>query len=183
LNDDFSGINIGPEQSSTPKPGGRNSFGLVAGVVLFAFLASGIAYLWLNYGSQVRAAVLSTSSEETPVVAQGEGALARSDFEAYRQQSIEMLRSTIAGLDAQKEKFKQISDRLSALESKVDTMQPAPQTTAAAPISQPAQTAAVVPSSVLTPRALAPKQPRRPVAPKPPGRVSVGGAPLPAQAN
>jgi hypothetical protein len=183
VNDDLDGIDIGPEPILAPKSGRRNGYGLAIGLVFFAFLASGMAYVWLNYGNRVRAAVLWASPEETPVVARGEDALSHSDFETYRQQSIELLRSTNVGLDAQKEEFKRIFDRLSALESKVDAMQLATSTTAIAPAAPPAHIATVASPPTVTPRPPPAVQRPRPAAPKPPGRVSVGGAPLPGAPN
>jgi hypothetical protein len=183
VNDDFDGVHIGPERFIAPRPPKRNLSGLTIGVVLFAFLASGTAYIWLNYSDQVRAAVLSESPGATPSVAPGADALGRSDFEAYQQKSMELLRSTVAGLDAQKEEFRRISDRLSALESKVNAMQPSPLVTTTVPVAPPGQIATVAPPPTVMPRAPAAIQPGRPAAPKLPGRVSVGGAPLPVPAN
>jgi hypothetical protein len=183
VNDDFDGVHIGPERVLVPGPPKRNLSGRAIGLVLFVFLASGTAYIWFNYGDQVRAAVLPESPRVTPIVAPGADALGRADFEAYQQKSMELLRSAVAGLDAQKDEFRRISDRLSALESKVDAMRSSPLVTATVPVAPAAQIATVAPSPTVMPRAPAPAQPKRPAAPKLPGRVSVGGAPLPGPAN
>jgi hypothetical protein len=149
VNDDLDGIDIGPEQVLASKPVVRHSLALAIGVVLLVFLAGGTAYVWLNYSSQVRAAVLSAMPGDAPVVARSEEAIGCSDFEAFKQQSSELLRSTIAGFDAQKEEFKRRSDRLSSLESRVDVIQPALSTPTT--VAAPAQIATVASPSTMMP--------------------------------
>jgi hypothetical protein len=142
-------------------------------VVVFAVIASGAAYLWLNYGDQIRSGV-SAAPSGGPVIASGAESVSRADFETFKRQAAESLQSTIEGLDAQKAEMKRLSDQVAALSAKFD----APQGTMS---SIPAQ-APVAPTAtpVVPPRPAAVAERRKPPAPKPTGPISVGGAPLPS---
>jgi phage shock protein A len=141
-------------------------------VVVFAVIASGAAYLWLNYGDQLRSGVFA-APPGGPVIASGEGSVSRTDFETFKRQAAESLQSTIEGLDAQKADLNRLADQVAVLSAKVDALQ-------SATSSMPAQTSvapAVTP--FVPPRPATVAQRRRPPAPKPTGPISIGGAPLP----
>jgi phage shock protein A len=141
-------------------------------VVVFAVIASGTAYIWLNYGDQIRSGV-SAAPSGGPVIAIGEQSVSRADFETFKRQAAESLQSTIEGLDAQKADLNRLTDQVAALSAKLDALQGATSST-------PAQTS-VVPAAtpIVPPRPAAVAQRRKPPAPKPTGLISVGGAPLP----
>jgi phage shock protein A len=142
-------------------------------VVVFAVVASGAAYLWLNYGDQIRSGV-SAPSPGGPVIASGEESVSRAEFDTFKRQAAESLQSTVEGLDAQKADLKKLADQVAALSAKVDALQ-------SGTSAIPAQTSSVVPAAtpVVPPRPATVAQRRKPPAPKPPGPISIGGAPLP----
>lgn len=145
----------------------RGSRLVPVGVVVFAVIASACAYAWVNYGDQVRTAEFGEPATTAPETAGGEGPVSRADFDAFRQQTADSLRSTLEGLDAQKADMKRLSDQLAALSAKVDAQQGA---AASIPVQAPI-VAATTPAIV---------QRKKPLAPKPSGPISIGGAPLPS---
>lgn len=154
----------------------RGSSGIVVGIILFAFGATGAAYLSLRYGDQVRSAVFAEAPVGVPVVARGEDVVSRADFEAFKQPTIDALQSAIASLDVQKEDLKRLSDQLATLASRMDASQSA---AAPAPAVPPTEAVTTPAAPVLPPRSLAIAQRKKPSAPKTSGPISVGGAPLP----
>jgi hypothetical protein len=152
----------------------RGSFGLAIGLIVFAVVASASACLWLNYGDRIRSAVFAPPA--APAIADGEESVDRADFETFKRQAADSLQSAIEDLDDQKADMKRLTDQVAALAAKVDALQ-------GVTSSMPAQTS-VVPAaiSVVPPRPAALAARKKPSAPKPEGRISVGGAPLPAVA-
>ena len=172
-------LELEPEHRPVPPQRRRGSSGIVIAVILFAFVASGAAYLWLNYGDQIRSVVFAESPVGVPVVARGEDVVSRADFEAFKQQTTDSLLSAIARLDAQKDDLTRLSDQLAGLVSRMDAQSaPAP-----APPVSPTQAGAIPSSSVVPRRPVAVAQRKQPPAPKPSGPISVGGAPLPGAAD
>jgi hypothetical protein len=126
----------------------------------FAVIAAGAAYLWLDYDGLVQ-----QGSSVAPKAVNGEEAVVtQKDFEAFRRQVAESLRSTTEGMDAQKADLKELSDQVSALAAKIEALQSAPRSTG-------------TPSLDPVRPPVAAKKP--PAAPKTTGSISVGGAPLP----
>jgi uncharacterized coiled-coil protein SlyX len=145
-----------------------------SGVVTFfalVIVAGGLAFLWFNYGDVVRSALFPATSG-APTVAGGEEPIAQKDIESLKRQTAESLQSMANDLDAQKEALKRLSDQVSALTARLDAL---PSQAAPAP----AQTSAIPAPPVVPARPAVAAAPRKPPAPKPSGRISVGGAPLP----
>jgi hypothetical protein len=143
-----------------------------SGVVTFIALvvvAAALAFLWFNYGDLVRSALFPAMSA-APTLASGEEPVTRGDIEALKRQTAGTLQSMTNDLDAQREELKGLSGQLSALIAKVDALQSP---------TAPAQTNAIPAQSVVPARPAVAAAPRKPPAPKPSGRISVGGAPLP----
>jgi hypothetical protein len=148
-------------------------------VFVFAIIASACAYLWVNYGDQLRTAVFATPPVTAPGAASGEQPVSRVDFDTFERQTADSLRSVAENLEAQKADLKKLSDQLADLVAKVGALQSAPATAPTPPQirnSIPAQ-------PVVPPRPAAIAQRRKPPAPKPTGLISVGGAPLPPAAD
>jgi hypothetical protein len=144
----------------------------VSGVVTFLALvvvAAALAFAWFNYGDLVRSALFPAMSG-APTVASGEEAVSQKDIESLKRQTAESLQSMANDLDAQKEELKRLSDQVSALLARVDALQSP---------AAPAQTTAIPAQPVVPARPAIAAAPRKPPAPKPSGRISVGGAPLP----
>ena len=144
----------------------------VSGVVTFVALvivAGALAFLWFNYGDVVRSALFPGMSG-APTVASGEDPVSQKDIESLKRQTAESLQSMANDLDAQKEELKRLSDQVSALLARVDALQSP---------AAPAQTTAIPAQPVVPARPAIAAAPRKPPAPKPSGRISVGGAPLP----
>jgi hypothetical protein len=151
------------DQPHQPPLRRRSSPALAIFVVVLAFIACASAYLWLNYGDQVRSAILDTppvGATSAPVMVGAEDTVSRADFEAFKQQTTDSLRSTIEGLDAQKTELKRLFDQVAALPAKMD-MLPNPTS------SMPAQASVVsVPTPVVQPRSAVIAQRKKPSAPK-----------------
>jgi hypothetical protein len=141
-------------------------------VVIAAFAS---AYLWLKY-DRVQRVSSAAPPAAAPVVASGEEAVSRKDFEAFRLQIAKSLQSTIEGMDAQKEDLRKLSDQVTALAAKTDARPSAAQTTGSLSGElRPGTQQAVVPAR---PPIVAAK--KKPPAPKTNGPISIGGAALPA---
>ncbi|WP_157676508.1 hypothetical protein [Afipia sp. GAS231] len=175
MTDDLN-LELEPEHRPVPPQRRRGSSGIVIAVILFVFVASGAAYLGLNYADQVRSVAFAESPVSVPVVARGEDVVSRADFEAFKQQTTDSLLSAIARLDAQKDDLKRLSDQLAALVLRMDASQSAP---ARAPPVSLTQAGAIPSSPVVPRRPVALTQRKQSPAPKPSGPISLGGAPLP----
>jgi septal ring factor EnvC (AmiA/AmiB activator) len=147
----------------------------VSGVLTFvalAVIACALAFLWFNYGDMVRSALFPALSAN-PTVANGEETVAQKDIEALKRQTADSLQAMTNDLDAQKEALKSLSDQVAALVARIDALQ-------SANSSIPAQTATVPAQPAVAPRPAVVAARKKPTpAAKPPGRISVGGAPLP----
>jgi hypothetical protein len=132
-----------------------------------AFIASACAYAWFNYGDQVRTAVFGAPPTTAPETAGGGEPVSRADFDAFKRQTADSLRSTLEGIDVQKADMKRLSDQLAALSAKLNAQQGA---TSSIPVQTPV-VAATTPAIV---------QRKKSSAPKPSGPISIGGAPLPS---
>jgi hypothetical protein len=98
----------------------RRSSLIPVGVVVFAPVASACAYAWVNYGDQVQTAEFGAPPTTAPETAGGEEPVSRANFDAFKRQTVDSLRSTLEGLDAQKADMKRLSDQLAALSAKTD---------------------------------------------------------------
>jgi hypothetical protein len=142
----------------------RRSPRVFISVGALAVIAAAFAYLWLNHDGLLHAVSFDERPAAAPVVDSGDEPVTQKDFEAFRRQMAESLQSTIEDMDAQKADLKKLSDQVSALTVKIDALQ-----TTATPVTQP----------------VAPARPpvvgarKKPLGPKTPGPISVGGAPLP----
>lgn len=148
----------------------RRSPGRAWVVVLFlvVLVATGAAagYLWLNYDwlmNELPTQQTAATPEIAPEVSAGLRDLRSSQQQTARE--IETIQQTLA---TQQTDFNRISEQLSALASRLDTLQSAPPLRSSLAPPQPGARAQAVESQV--------KKPAR--TPKPNGPVSVGGAPL-----
>jgi hypothetical protein len=137
--------------------------------VALVVIASALALLWFNYGDLVRSALFPALSAP-PTVASGEEPVTQKDIESLKRQTAESLQSMRNDLDAQKEQLRKLSDQVSALTAREDALPSA---------TTPAQTTGVPTQPVVPARPAVVATPRKPPIPKPSGRISVGGAPLP----
>jgi uncharacterized coiled-coil protein SlyX len=137
---------------------------VVAGLAVFGVVA---ALLWYVWGNGLPA-LPSFASVTAPAAAPAEVSdknVGLKEFQALQQQIAATTQSTAQLVAAQQAEIKRLSDQLSALAAKIETLQnPAPSAQADTPASPSA-----TPAGRKRPNA-APKQP--------PG-ISVGGAPLP----
>jgi hypothetical protein len=169
-------IEVVPRDLPPPR---RGRLAFIVGIVAIAFMVIGLAYLWLNNGDQIRSAGLGTPPSMTiaPVVAASEDTLSRGDFDKFRQQNADFLRTTTEALDAQKAGLKVLSDQVTALSAKFDALQG---TTASLRAPGPVAPIAMAASP---PHQTVVAQHKKPSTPKSAGPISVGGAPLPAPAE
>jgi hypothetical protein len=143
-------------------------------LILCAVGGSACAYLWVNFGDQIRTAVFGIpSATGSPVAASAEQPVSRADFEAFERLTLDALHSIIARLDAQQADLKRLADQVTGLSARVETAQ-------GATSSIPAQTPVAPVATPAPPRPPTIAQRRKPAAPtKPTGPISTGGAPLP----
>jgi hypothetical protein len=165
-----------PDQLAEPPPRRRRSLGPAMGVIVLAGLAGASAYLWLNDGDRLRSAIFASPPADAPVIAGGEEAVGRADFEAFKKQASDSLRSATEHVDAQKADIRRLSDQMADLAAKLDSLQ-------SVTSSAPAQTSAAPQQPVAPPRLVAAAQRKRLVIAKPSGPISLGGAPLPETPN
>ena len=143
-------------------------------LILCAVGGSACAYLWVNFGDQVRTAVFGIPPSTGSTVAAGaEQPVSRADFEAFERPTLDTLHSITARLDAQQADLRRLADQVAALSAKVETAQ-------AATSALPVQTAVAPVAAPVPPRPPTVAQRRKPAAPPTPsGPISTGGAPLP----
>lgn len=138
-------------------------------LVFFAALAVGAAataYLLLNYDRLVQQVSSVGSPVAAPLVARDEDAVTLRDFQAFQQLTGDSLKAATQDIAAERTDLKTLSDQVSALAARIEAMQ----STATLPPSQPAIPARPPPVG----------ERKKPPVAKPVGRISVGGAPLPA---
>jgi uncharacterized coiled-coil protein SlyX len=126
------------------------------------------AVLWRAYGDSLPALPSFASFRGTPAEVADKPAGLR-DFQAFQQQVAGSLQSTAQLLAAQQAEIKRLSDQVTALNAKIDTLQN-PAASAQASVPPPAAPAA-------------PAAPKKKPAPKPAATISTGGAPLPLAAQ
>src|ERR1700722_18161274 len=143
-------------------------------LILCAVGGSACAYLWVNFGDQVRTAVFGIPPSTGSTVAAGaEQPVSRADFEAFERPILDTLHSITARLDAQQADLKRLADQVAGLSARGETMQ----TTTS---SLPAQTPVAPVAAPAPPRSPTVAQRRKPAAPTAPsGPISTGGSPLP----
>jgi uncharacterized coiled-coil protein SlyX len=152
---------------STDEESGR---GLPRLLFVYALLAAtGIAsgFLWRAYSNDV--SVFSLVASVTGSIASTDGKpVGQSDIETLRQQAANAAQTAAAQLAAQQAEIKRLSDQVSALSGRLDLLQ-RPVTSAQAAMPSPVPHAAAQR-----------KKPElaKPVAVKPAGAISTGGAPL-----
>jgi hypothetical protein len=132
------------------------------------------AYLWVNFGDQVRTAIFGIpSATGSTVAASAEQPVSRADFEAFERPILDTLHVITARLDAQQTDLKRLADQVAGLSAKVETVQ-------GTTTSIPAQTPVAPVAAPVTPRPPTVAQRRKPAAPTAPsGPISTGGSPLP----
>jgi hypothetical protein len=143
-------------------------------LIICAVGGSACAYLWVNFGDQIRTAVFGVpSATGSTVAASGEKPVSRGDFEAFERPILDTLHSITERLDAQQADLKRLADQVAGLSAKVETV---PATTSALP----APTAVAPVAAPVPPRPHTVAQRRKPAAPRTTsGPISTGGAPLP----
>ncbi|HEV7601501.1 MAG TPA: hypothetical protein VGO49_14770 [Bradyrhizobium sp.] len=137
---------------------------IVAGLVI---LGAASALLWRAYNGGVPA-LPSFASVAAPGAASPEAAdkaVGLKDFQALQQQIAASLQASAQVVAAQQAEIKRLSDQVSALAAKIETLQHS---------AASAQAAAPVPPPPPPPPAR-----KKPAAAKPPPGISTGGAPLP----
>jgi hypothetical protein len=148
-----------------------------ASVIVFALIATAGAYTWVNYGDQFR--VTGTAEPAAPIAesAAGEAPVSREEFDLFKRQTADALRSITETKADDKTVLLKLTDDLSALVARIDALQRA---SATAPPPAPPSSRNLVPvEPVASPRPGVVAQRRKPPTPKPTGPISVGGAPLP----
>jgi uncharacterized coiled-coil protein SlyX len=133
-------------------------------VIALLIAAAAVAYVWLNYDGIVQNVVSAGQPATAQPVTNQRETVALEDFQALQKQTADSLKSLSENLIAQKSELQRLSEQVSVLAAKLDTIQ---STAATAPPQQ------AVPARPAIPTAR-----KRPSAPAP-GPVSIGGAPLP----
>ena len=146
-------------------------------LIVLAVIASACAFLWRNYGDQVRTAMFAMPpATGSTVAASGEQpVVGRADFDSFERQTANSIRSTTQNLEAQKADMEKLSGQVADLAAKVDALRNA---VATAPASPPIRNSISAPPVGLQ-RPAATTEHKKPQAPKA-GPISVGGAPLTA---
>jgi len=135
-------------------------FRLIVAVVGLAILAGAAAYLLFTYGHLFEPA----PAAQLPISVSVEETVSLEDFRAFQQDVAAKLEAAQQAAADQQADLKRLSEQVSAMVAKLESLQSAP----VAPVAKPP----VVAQS---------KKP--PAAKKPPSTISVGGAPLPPQAR
>jgi hypothetical protein len=151
------------EYTLEKRPRSRALFWIVV-IVILAATGIGSALLWRAYGNGIPGFPSLTSAADSATPADKPVGL--TDFQAFQQQIVGTMQSTDQVLAAQDAEIKRLSDQVSALSAKLDSLEH--------PLAQ-----AVDPATAPKPAGAAPK--KKPVAPRPAGAISTGGAPLPPQ--
>jgi uncharacterized coiled-coil protein SlyX len=137
---------------------------VVAGLAVFAVASASLWYVW-GYGLPALPSFASLTAPAAPPAEVADKTVGLAELQALQQQIAATTQSTAQLVAAQQAEIKRLSDQVSALAAKIETLQnPAPSAQADAPVPPPATPAAR-------------KRPAA-AAKQPPG-ISVGGAPLP----
>jgi uncharacterized coiled-coil protein SlyX len=136
-------------------------------VILLLVVVAVAGYGWFNYESIVQTAFSAPQPTMVQPRTSNKEPAPLEDFQVFQKQTADALQSVSENMVSQKADLQRLSDQVSALTAKVDAAQAALAMTQRQPVptSPPVVTAA-----------------RKPQAPKP-GRMSVGGAPLPATSS
>jgi uncharacterized coiled-coil protein SlyX len=154
-------INDEAQEASQPRP-----WVLAGAVVGLAIFGSASALAWRAWGGGLPAVpFLALETAPGPVPPAADKALGSRDFVAFQQQIAGSQQSTAQLLAAQQAEIKRLSDQVSALTAKVDTLQHPP---ASAPTAIPQPVAPAAPAAR-----------KKSAASRPPPGISTGGAPLP----
>jgi uncharacterized coiled-coil protein SlyX len=135
-------------------------------IVGLAMLGVVSALVWHAWGGSLPAlpfVASVTAPGAAPPAAVADKPVGSSDFAAFQQQIAASLQSTAQLVAAQQAEIKRLSDQVSALAAKIDTLQ------------RPAASA----QAAIPPAPAAPAPKKKPAAPTPPPAISTGGAPLP----
>ena len=154
------GVDDDYEYTLDKPPRSRALFWIVF-IVVLAVTGIGSALLWRAYGNGFSAFPSLTPAAESAIPPDKPVGL--TDFQAFQQQIVGSMQSAQQVLAAQDAEIKRLSDQVSALSAKLDSLEH--------PLAQ-----AVDPAPAPKPVASAPKK-----KPKPVGAISTGGAPLPLQ--
>ncbi len=154
------GVDDDYEYTLDKPPRSRALFWIVF-IVILAVIGIGSALLWRAYGNGFSAlpSLIPAAESATPP----DKPVGLTDFQAFQQQIVGSMQSTQQVLAAQDAEIKRLSDQVSALSAKLDSLEH--------PLAE-----AVDPAPAPKPVAPAPKK-----KPKPVGAISTGGAPLPLQ--
>lgn len=140
-------------------------------------LATVVAYTWVNYGDQFRMTGTAEPAAHTAGSAPGEAPVSREEFDFFKRQTADALRSITETKADDKTVLMKLTDDLSALVARIDALQRA---SATSPPPAPPSSRNLLPiEPVALPRPAAVAQRRKPPTAKPTGPISVGGAPLP----
>jgi uncharacterized coiled-coil protein SlyX len=155
---------INDEAQEAPQPGRWVLAGAFVGLAIFGIAS---AFVWRAYdgGPLTLPSFLSGTGQAAapPAVATADKPVTLKDLQALQQQVAGPLQSNAQLLAAQQAEIKRLSDQVSALTAKVDTLQHPP---ASAPTAIPQPVAPVAPAA-------------RKKSAAPPPVISTGGAPLP----
>lgn len=135
-------------------------FRVIVAVVGLVILAGAAGFVFLNYGHLFDPA----PAAQLPISVNVEEAVSPDDFKAFQQDVATKLEAVQQAAADQQADLKRLTDQVSAMAAKLDSLQTPP----AAPPARP-------PVVAMTKRPAAAK--------KPPSTISVGGAPLPPQAR
>lgn len=127
-------------------------------IVVLAVIGIGSALLWRAYGNGLSAFASLTPAAESADPQDKPVGLA--DFQAFQQQIVESMQSTAQLVAAQDAQIKRLSDQVTALSAKLDSLEH--------PLAE-----AIEPAPAPKPVASSKKKPARPA-----GAISTGGAPL-----
>jgi uncharacterized coiled-coil protein SlyX len=151
-----------------PEPRRWVRAGVIVGLAMFGVVS---ALVWHAWGGSLPAmpsfaSVTAPAAAPPAAVAVADKPVGSSDFAAFQQQIAGSLQSSAQLLGAQQAEIKRLSDQVSALAAKIETLQ---HPTASAQAAMPPAPAPATPA----PR-------KKPAAPKPAApAISTGGAPLP----
>lgn len=145
-------------------------------LIVLAIGASAAAYLWLNYGDQIRTAILGTPRAVGSNTATGEQPITRSEYDALERRTATSIQTITENLEAEKMDLQRLSTQVSDLTAKLDALR-----NVAATASAPPQN--LSPQPIVPPRPAAIASRKQQPRPKPTGPISVGGAPLPLAPN
>jgi len=148
-------------------------------LIIFAIGASACAYLWVNYGDQLRTpAFTSPAAIDSQVATSAERTVSHADLDTFKRQTAVSFQSAAENLEAQKRELRRLSNQVADLAAKVDALRNAVATVPASPQMQKSISAPLVGQ----PTSAAVAERKKPRAPKA-GPISVGGAPLPPAPN